>query len=131
MAHNLTANITIENGTRIVAGRPNIDDDAAVMTIPLELRTAPATNYLLSRRVVTIRNGLCDRVVRVTPAVGSDIAEKLGFERNALTIETGFDRALAAWAGGGATADGKRNALVAELAESDFGVIDPTTLAGS
>lgn len=129
MAHNLTTNITVENGTRIVAGRPNIDDDREIMLVPLELRTAPATNYLVARRVVTIRNGACDRVSRVTPAAGSNIEEKFAFTPNALDVADGFARALAAWAGGGATADGKRNALVAELAA--IGVIDPATLAGT
>lgn len=129
MPFNLTTPVTLENGQRIVAGRPTIDDDAQVMTVPLELRTGAATNYLVSRKVVTIRNGQCDRVVRATPAAGSDLGEKLEYQRNALTVATGFDQALAAWAGGGASAQGKRNALEAALAA--IGVIDPATLAGS
>jgi hypothetical protein len=131
MPHNLTTPIPLENGTRIYAARPEmIDDDNAVMVVPLELRTG-AGNFLIARRVVTIRNapGKSDRVARATPPSGSDIHEKFVRQVDALTIANGFTLALAAWAGGGATADGKRNALVAQLFA--LGVIDPTTLAGS
>lgn len=134
----LAVNVLMENGTRLIAGRPVIDDDAKIMTVPVELRTLPATDYLISRRVLTIQNapvegqqggGPCDRVVRVVPPAGSNIEEKLSYQAGALLVPNGFDRALAAWAGGGAGAGGKRAALLAELGKADFGAVDPATLA--
>ena len=129
MAWNLTVAVPYENGQRIVCGKPHIDDDASVMVVPLELRSAPGTNYLLSRKVVTVRNGLCDRVVRVVPAVGGDASDKMSVQPNAIDVPTGFTTALAAWAGGGASSNSKRDALVSHLAA--IGVIDTATFAGS
>jgi len=112
----LTSAITIENGARLVMlTTPAINDEASTMTTTLDLRSPGGTNFLISRRVLTTRNGLCDMVQAIVPANGSNIEEKLGLTLNALTIADGFDQAIAAWAGGGATAAAKRRALLTTL----------------
>lgn len=129
MAHNLTTPITINNVTRIIAQRPDINDDTSVMTVPLEIRTTAGSDHVVGRKVVTIRNGLCDQLVRATPAAGMAVEDLVSVSVNALNLASGFTTALAAWAGGGASAGNKRTAL--EGALRTLGVIDPTTLAGS
>jgi hypothetical protein len=129
MAHNLTTPITIQNVTRIIALRPEINDDAGFMTIPLEVRTTAGSDLVVGRKVVTVRNGTSDKIVRATPVAGMALEDLVALQTNAASTPTGFTDALAAWAGGGAAAGSKRTAL--EGALRSMGVIDPTTLAGT
>ena len=130
MAHSLTTAITLPNITRLVVGRPTINDDDGVMHIPISLRTPGATDYVVDSIVVAIRNGLSDRLVRTAfPFPGMPIGGLVSIQTSAVSTPTGFTDAVAAWAGGGAGAGGKRTAL--EGALRTLGIIDPTTLAGS
>lgn len=131
MAYNLTTNITVPNLARLIAQRPNIDDDNNIMTVTIEVRTTAPTDFVIGYRSLYIRNGLSDRLVKNTaPTAGLQLLDALiTYQANGVSTPTGFTDAVAAWAGGGASATAKRNALEAAL--KTMGAFDQATLAGS
>lgn len=126
---NLNPNIPLENGARlIVATRPRYNDAETEMTVRLELRTPQATDYLIARREVTVRNGpaTSDRLVKNTPSVGGDVSDRLAVQTGALTLAADVVATLTAAFDGGAGATGKREALLTALYTA--GVVDSTSL---
>jgi hypothetical protein len=130
----LTDAITVQNGTRLMAGRPQIDDDANIMSVPIELRTpnastTPSGGMVLSRHTLTIRNGMSDGLTRNTaPAAGMEPQQLLIYQPSAVSTPTGFDQAYAAFKGG-ANAGASRVAL--EGVMRTLQIFNQTTLAGS
>lgn len=131
-AFNLNPNITMENGARLLLGeRPRFNDAETEMSVVVELRTPNATNYLICRRVLTIRNGpaVSDKLVKNTPLVGGDHFDRLAVQSGVLTLASNIVTTLAAAFDGGNSPTNKRDALVAALVSA--GVIDSVTLPGS
>ncbi len=110
MPINLTTPVAITNGTRLVIADVNPNDAAQSMSITYELRTAPATDLLISTATIVIRNSTSDRVLRGAPPVGAGVQAFLRTELNAVATPTGYTDAINAWRGQ-ATAAARRNAL--------------------
>lgn len=100
MAIQLTTNITVSNGSRLLLSiRP--DEDAQAASVNAELRTSVANGDLvLSSKTLTLRNGFCD-ILRKRPSVaaGSFVAELLEVVTNGINLAAGYDNAVAAYYG--------------------------------
>ena len=125
MPINLTANFAIPNATRLVADKPVTDDDNEVMRVPLELRSAAATNALVTRVILEITNIESTKVARqAAPAVGLNIEDRdRYFLITRRPTPTGFTDAINAWRAG-ATSAARKAALEAHLLAA--GHIDAT-----
>lgn len=110
----LTTPVSVPNGTRLVVDKVRCDDEASEMTIVLQLRSPAGTDNVVSEKVLTIRNGSCDRVSRGVPGSLQGYAEFLSFGLAGLTVAAGYDNAVAIWRAG-TTPQARRNALEAHL----------------
>lgn len=124
----LTAPFTWPNGTRLVIDKVSPNDEDAVLTVVIQLRTPPASNHVGTEKVLKVRNGACDRLSR--NASPGDLMRWDGWlihEPGALTLASGYDNAMNAWRSG-ANAQARRAALEAHLLA--VGVIH-SSLAGT
>jgi hypothetical protein len=71
------------------------------MTIQIEMRTPPASDLVVSRKVIQVRNGTSDRVSRnSSPAVGTPLEDLMILAPGAVSTPTGYDQAISAWKAG-------------------------------
>lgn len=96
----------------IAEARINDHDSNPEAYVTLELRTG-ATDFIVSTKTITVRNGSCDRVFFNSGAPpGTRIEEALGYEGGALDLPAGYTDGLAAWRSG-ATKQARHDALLA------------------
>lgn len=109
----LTSPLVLPNGTRVIFQRVTSDEESQVMTIQVELRTPPATDFVVARRTIQIRNGSSD-LLRKHPApfAGMDLSDNLQVVPGGASTATGYDLAIAAWKAGASPA-ARRAALEA------------------
>lgn len=114
MALTLTTPFTAPNGTRLVITSARVDDDAAVAFVTVEIRSAVATDLVLARRTLAVRNGPCDRIKRnAAPSAGQTYDEAAVVFEQGINLPTAYTDAVAAWRSG-ATPAARRAALEAQ-----------------
>jgi hypothetical protein len=128
MAINLTVDFLIPNGKRLVIERAHPNDAVSEFTLEVSLRTTAATNHVVSRKVLIVRNGLSDRLRR-NPGLSADqpLEDLLLHDVRALSLPTGYTNAFTAWSAS-STPQGRKNALETWCLSS--GVFD-SSLAGN
>jgi hypothetical protein len=114
MALTLTTPFTLANGTRLIITSARPDDDAQILNVSFELRTTvPGGDLVISRKEVSVRNGVSDRIKRnAAPAAGTMLFDLLLFEQQVLSTPTGYTDAINAWRAA-ATPAARRAALEA------------------
>lgn len=110
MPINLTTPFVIPNGARLVIDDVHPIERKSELVVVIQLRTPGATDNIISEKVLTIRNGVCDRVTRGTIAALQRFDDLLVFEPGALTVAAGYDNAMNAWKAG-ATIAARKTAL--------------------
>lgn len=113
----LTTPFVLQNGTRLVFGKFDFNDETQVMTVPMELRTPPATDAPVARYVLTITNGTCSLLSRqASPAVGLGIDDPTRYiVQSTRTVATGYTDAMTAWRGATNTSSGRKTAMEAHM----------------
>lgn len=120
MPINLTVPFAWPSGTRLVIDRVRSDEEVEVLTVVIQLRTPVASNHIGSEKVISIRNGLCDRISRnATPGALMRWDDFLIFEPAALTVAAGYTNAMNAWKAG-ATPAARRLALETHLLAAGY-----------
>lgn len=117
MAITLETAYNLPNGSRLVFGRFDFDDDKSELSVPLELRSPPATNAMICRTVMVIRNGVCTHIARQTnPTAGLNIEDPMRhFAITTRDVPTGYTDAKAAERAAQNTPNSRRQALEAHL----------------
>lgn len=119
----------VPNGTRLVFGRFDFDDEQQVMTVPVELRSPNATDVLYARVTMILRNGESSLLSRQTnPPAGlaaNDPARY--FIQTTRNAASGYTDAMGVARGAANTPGGRKNALEAHMLTA--GHID-SSLAG-
>ncbi len=93
----LTTAFPVPNGTRLLITSVSPDDDNDILRVMVTLRSPAGSSHKYSDVVLNIRNGLCDRVSRGVMGADQGTQAALLYERDALTVASGFTNALAAW----------------------------------
>lgn len=117
MAGNLTTPVTIPNGTRLIFGPFSFDDDNGVLTVPVQLRTAPSADALICQTTMVIRDGESTKIARqASPAVGLGVED---IQRHLIittrTTPTGYTDAFTAMRAATNTKGARRTALEAHM----------------
>jgi hypothetical protein len=126
----LTTAFTVPNGTRLVFGKFDFNDDTSTMTVPMELKTPPATDATVARYVLTITNGTCSLLTRqASPTVGLGLDDPTRWiTHSTRTVATGYTDAITAFRGAANNANARRTAMEAHMLSA--GHID-STLTGT
>ena len=124
---NLTTPVSLPNGTRLIISRVDIDDESSVVNVTFQMRSPLATDMLVSQKVIQVKNGLSDRLVRGGLPVGSSYDAAMIAIPGVQSTATGFTDAVNAWRAQ-ATANARKVAL--ETLGLSAGWID-STLAGT
>lgn len=124
MTVNLNVNINLPNATRWMVNTVQVDDDAARMTVLIQLRTTGVTDLIVYEIPLTVINGVSSKLSRAVPTPLQSVTSVLSV--GSLSTPTGFTDAMNAWKGGG-NANARKTALEAYLLSS--GIVD-SSLAG-
>lgn len=130
MSWALTTNFNLPGGSKFIFGKFDFDEDAGTLTYPVELRTSGATDCLVFRTTMVIRDGISTTLARQpTPPVGLNIED---IQRYLIlgtrSTPTGFTDAFTAMRAAGNTKVLRR--LANEAHQFSAGHIDNVSLAG-
>jgi hypothetical protein len=114
MAINLTADFVFLPGRRLVIAKARSNDEEQLLLIDAELRTSSATEQVISKRIVEVRNGpgQSDRLRRnPSLAAGQPFSRWLLVDDKVLLLPTGYTDAMAAMRAAANTPSARRAAL--------------------